>query len=342
MQQEQMQAKQSIRAEESYDRQAKKSKGSQLFKQYLGSLGLLMVIAAFCIVLSFLSPVFLTTTNLINLLMQSTILVTLALGVTLVIITGGIDLSVGAVMALSSAVGLGAIVYNGVPVIVGVFIMILIGAVFGLINGVFVTKFMVPPLIVTLATMGIARGIVLIYTNSANVNPVPDSFITLATGSVFAIPNLILVVTILAVITHVMLKHTVLGRSIYASGGNELAARLSGVRTKTIITATYVISGVTAALAGLLLTARLESAGPAAGTGIELTVIAAVVIGGTSLFGGQGNIIGTILGVILISLVSNAINLLGVPPAWDSLVTGAVILVAALLDVYRRKLSLSS
>lgn len=306
-------------------------------RQYLGSLGLLIVIVIFCVVLSFLSPVFLSKMNLINLLMQSTILVTLALGATFVIMTGGIDLSVGAVMAVSSAIGLGAIVYEGVPVVVGVLIMLLIGAAFGFANGFMVTKFSVPPLIVTLATMGIARGMVLIYTNSANVNPVPNSFITLATGRFLTIPYLIITVGILAFIAHIVLKHTVFGRSVYASGGNELAARLAGIRTKTVITLTYMISGVMAAVGGLFLAARLESAGPTAGIGIELTVIAAVVIGGTSLFGGQGNIFGTILGVILISLVSNAVNLLGVPPAWDQLVTGSVILIAALLDVYRRK-----
>lgn len=310
---------------------------SRDMKQYLGSLGLLIVIVIFCIVLSFLSPVFLSKMNLINLLMQSTILLTLALGATFVIMTGGIDLSVGAVMAVSSAIGLGAIVYEGVPVIVGVLIMLLIGAAFGFANGFLVTKFSVPPLIVTLATMGIARGLVLIYTNSANVNPVPESFIKLATGRFLTIPYLIIVVGILAIIAHIVLKHTVFGRSVYASGGNELAARLAGIKTKTIITMTYMISGVMAAVGGLFLSARLESAGPTAGIGIELTVIAAVVIGGTSLFGGQGNIIGTILGVILIALVSNAVNLLGVPPAWDQLVTGGVILIAALLDVYRRK-----
>ncbi|PLR76703.1 ABC transporter permease [Bacillus sp. V3-13] len=341
MQQEQTQVNQNVDVAESETFQ-NKLQLRQTFKQYLGSLGLLIVIIAFCIVLSMMSPVFLTKVNLINLLMQSTILVTLALGVTFVIITGGIDLSVGAVMAVSSAIGLGLIVYNGMPVIVGVLVMILIGAAFGLINGLLVTRLYLSPLIVTLATMGIARGIVLIYTNSANVNPVPTSFVTLASGSFLTIPYLIIVVALLALIAHIILKHTVFGRSVYASGGNELAARLSGVRTKSIVTLTYVISGITAAIGGLLLTARLESAGPTAGTGLELTVIAAVVIGGTSLFGGQGNILGTILGVILISLVSNAINLLGVPPAWDSLVTGSVILVAALLDVYRRKFLISS
>lgn len=314
-----------------------KANVNQNVKMYLGSLGLFIVILVFCAVLSFLSPVFLSKVNLINLLMQSTILVTLALGVTFVIMTGGIDLSVGAVMAVSSAVGLGAIVYHDVPVIVGVLIAILIGGIFGLVNGLLVTRLQIPALIVTLATMGIARGIVLIYTNSANINPVPSSFITLATERVLGVPILILVVAALAIMTHIVLKYTIYGRAVYASGGNELAARLAGVRTKQVITFTYVISGVMAAIAGILLTARLESAGPTAGIGIELTVIAAVVIGGTSLFGGKGNIIGTVLGVILICLVTNAVNLLGVPPAWDQLVTGTVILIAALLDVYRSK-----
>lgn len=305
----------------------------------VSGLGLLIIILIFGIVLSFLSPVFLSTINITNLLLQSTILATLAIGVTFVIITGGIDLSVGAVMAVSSALGLGAIVNNGVSPFTGIMIMLLVGGLFGLFNGIFVARFNIPPLIITLASMGIARGGVLIYTNGANITPVPDSFVVLANGRFIGVPNLIWTVAIIAVIAEVILRFTVFGRSVYASGGNELAARLAGIRTRVVITSAYVISGLTAALAGILLTARLESAGPTAGTGIEMTVIAAVVIGGTSLFGGQGNILGTLLGVLLISLVSNAINLLGVPPAWDEMVKGIVIFIAALLDVYRRKYS---
>ncbi|MED4226210.1 ABC transporter permease [Neobacillus cucumis] len=318
-----------------------KTKSRKSIKQYIGSLGLLIVIIAFCVLLSILSPVFLTGTNLINLLTESTINATVALGVTFVIITGGIDLSVGSVLAVSSAIGLGLIVH-GVPVFVGVLAMILIGAAFGLLNGICITKLQLSPLIVTLGSMGIARGIVLIYTNSANIGPVPNSFVTLATGNLFSIPYLVIAVAVLSIIAHIILKNTVFGRSVYASGGNELAARLSGVRTKTIVTLTYVLSGIGAAIGGILLTSQLQSAGPTAGTGLELTVIGAVVIGGTSLFGGQGNILGTILGVILISLVANAINLLSVPPAWDSFVQGSVIIIAALLDVYRRKILIRS
>ncbi|WP_217595471.1 ABC transporter permease [Cohnella sp. GbtcB17] len=307
--------------------------------RYMGSLGLFLVILVFGIVLSILSPVFLSTTNIVNLLIQSTILAALAIGSTFVIMTGGIDQSVGSVLAVSSAVGLGLIEHHGMPVIVGVLVSLIIGIAFGIFNGFIITRFQVPALIVTLASMGIGRGIILIYTNGANISPVPDSYVYLANGRILGIPVILLLVGLLAVIAHIILSNTVYGRSVYASGGNELAARLAGIRTKRVITMTYVLSGLMAAVAGILLSARLESAGPTAGNGIELTVIAAVVIGGTSLFGGQGNILGTLLGVLLISLVSNAVNLLGVPPAWDQLVKGVVILVAALLDVYRRKYS---
>ena len=185
--------------------------------------------------------------------------------------------------------------------------------------------------------MGIARGIVLIYTKGIHITPVPTVFIRFANDKLFGIPILVLAVAGIAIVAHVLLKHTVFGRAVYATGSNEAAAELSGVRTKFIITSVYVISGVFAAAAGIFLTSMMESAGSYSGMDMELTVITAVVIGGTSLFGGQGNIIGTIQGVILIALTTNAVNLLGVPPAWDTIVTGAVIICAALVDVYRRK-----
>jgi len=303
----------------------------------MGSLGLMVIIILFAIILTILSPVFLTSVNITNLFIQSTVLAVLSLGSTFVIMTRGIDLSVGSVMAVSSTIGLGLIVQNNIPVVFGIILMLLIGAAFGAFNGLFITKFDIQPLIVTLATMGIGRGIVLIYTNGANITPVPDSFVMLANERILGIPLILVFVVLLSIVAGITLAYTSYGRIVCATGGNELAAKLAGIRTKLVVATTYVISGISAAIGGILLTARLESAGPTAGVGIEMTVIAAVVIGGTSLFGGQGNIIGTILGVVIISLVSNAVNLLGVPPAWDQLVKGAVILVAALLDVYRRK-----
>jgi ribose transport system permease protein len=267
---------------------------------------------------------------------------TLATGQTFVIMTRGIDLSIGGVMAFSSSLGLGLMVNNGLDPITGTIVMLLIGVLFGIFNGVAVTRFSITPLIVTLATLGVARGAVFIYTNGANVTPVPALYEAIGTGKFLGLPWAVIIVLVLAIAAHVVLSRTVFGRSVYATGGNEMAARLAGVRTNFIIICAYAISGLSAAIAGLLLTARLESAGPRAGVGIELTVIAAAVIGGTSLFGGQGNIAGTLLGVILISLVTNAVNLLRVPPAWDDLVKGIVIFLAALVDVYRRRMMVTS
>jgi ribose transport system permease protein len=304
-------------------------------------LGLLFVILLFIVVMSFLSPVFLTVANFKNLFIQSTILAVLALGQTYVIMTRGIDLSIGGTMALSSAICIGLVVYSGVPVALALVVALLIGAGVGLVNGVAVTKLGITPLIVTLATLSMARGATFVYTNGANITPVPDIVAAFGRGQILGVPYSIVLLVLLAIVCHFVLARTIFGRSVYATGGNEVASRLAGIPTSRIIMTTYVICGILAAIAGLILAARLESAGPRAGVGIELTVIAACVIGGTSLFGGTGSIFGTLLGVVLISLVSNAINLLGVPPAWDDLVKGLVIFLAALVDVYRRKFSRS-
>lgn len=303
----------------------------------LDKMGLFLVLLLFIVIMTILTPSFLTLKNMKNLLIQSTILCTLSLGMTFVIITGGIDLSVGSVEAVASAIGLGLIVKSGVPPAVGVLIMLVIGAVFGVMNGILITHFRIPPMIVTLATMSIARGVVLVYTNSANIGPVPKSFTVLTGSYIFGIPLIVWTVIAFCIIAWLGLSKTTFGRSVYAVGGSELAAKLAGIRTKRVIILTYVISGVCAAMAGLLLAIRLESAGPNAGDGVEMNAIAAVVVGGTSLSGGRGTVLGTVLGVILISLVSNAVNLLGVPPAWDKIVKGLVIVIAALLDANRNK-----
>lgn len=320
---------------------AQRSASQTNMRSVVSRLGLLLVILIFIAVMSILSPVFLSVANFKNLFIQSTILAVLALGQTFVIITRGIDLSIGGTMALSSAVCIGLTLYAGVPAPLALLVALAIGAAIGLINGVAVTRLGITPLIVTLATLSIARGATFVYTNGANVTPVPDLVSAFGRGQLFGIPYSVILLALLAVICHFVLARTVFGRSVFATGGNETASRLAGIPTGRIIIATYVICGILAAVAGLILTARLESAGPRAGVGIELTVIAACVIGGTSLFGGTGSIMGTLLGVALISLVSNAINLLGVPPAWDDLVKGLVIFVAAVVDVYRRKFARS-
>lgn len=297
------------------------------------------IVLLFIVAMSFVSPVFLSISNFRNLLIQSTILAVLALGQTFVIMVRGIDLSIGGIMALSSSLAVGLTATGTVPVGLAIPIALAVGAGAGALNGLAVTRLGITPLIVTLAMLSAARGAVFVYTNGANLSPVPDTVISLASTQVFGLPLSVWLLVLLAVAAHLVMSRTVYGRSVYATGGNEVAARLAGLPTARVATLTYVISGMTAAVAGLILVARLKSAGPRAGVGIELTVIAACVIGGASLFGGQGNVVGTLLGVALISLVGNAINLLGVPPAWDELVKGMVIFLAAVIDIYRRRYS---
>ena len=315
--------------------------GRPQIRTLVSRLGLLLVILIFIAVMSVVSPVFLTVANFKNLFIQSTILAVLALGQTFVIMTRGIDLSVGGTMALSSALCIGLSVYAGLPTPFALLVCVAVGIVIGLVNGVAVTMLGITPLIVTLATLSAARGATFVYTNGANITPVPSAISAFGRGELAGVPYSVILLVVLALACHFILARTVFGRSVYATGGNEVASRLAGIPTSRVIMITYVICGVMAAIAGLILTARLESAGPRAGVGVELTVIAACVIGGTSLFGGTGSIAGTLLGVVLISLVSNAINLLGVPPAWDDLVKGLVIFLAALVDVYRRKFARS-
>ncbi|TFB68640.1 ABC transporter permease [Cryobacterium glaciale] len=303
----------------------------------IGAQGLLIVVLAFGAALSFLSPVFLSPINLINLLYQSTILGVFAIGMTFVILTAGIDVSVGATAAVTSVLSMGVIVRMGMPDIVGIFAGLLIGIIIGAINGLMVTKLGISPLIATLATLSAGVGLAFAYSDGGNITPVPQILTSAVNAKLFGIPLLIPAVLIIAFIAHLGLTRTTFGRSIYAVGGNPEAALLAGIRVDRIKMLAYVICGLTAAIAGLLLTGRLASGSPRAGDGLELTVIAAVVIGGTSLFGGQGNIKGTLLGVLLISMVSNAVNLLGIPSSYDKIVQGAVIFAAAALDVYRYK-----
>ncbi|MCU1408149.1 MAG: rbsC [Microbacteriaceae bacterium] len=314
-----------------------KKRGNALVARLIGGQGLLMVVFAFGILLSLLTPVFLTPINLINLLYQSTILGVFAIGMTFVILTAGIDVSVGATSAVTSVLSMGVIVRMGLPDVVGVVAGLLVGLLIGTINGFMVTKLGISPLIATLATLSAGVGLAFAYSDGGNITPVPAMLTSAVNSKLLGVPLLIPAVLALAFLAHWVLTRTVFGRSIYAVGGNPEAALLAGIRVDRVKLTAYAICGLTAAASGLILTGRLASGSPRAGDGIELTVIAAVVIGGTSLFGGQGNIKGTMLGVLLISMVSNAVNLLGIPSSYDKIVQGAVIFAAAALDVYRYK-----
>jgi ribose transport system permease protein len=304
---------------------------------FIGAQGLLVVVLLFGVLLTFLSPVFLTPVNLVNLLYQCTILGVFAIGMTFVILTGGIDVSVGSTAALASVLSMGVIVKMNMPAEVGLLTGLVVGGVVGALNGLMVTKLGISPLIATLATLSAGSGIAFAYTDGGNITPVPKLLTNMVSAKIAGIPLLIPAVLLLAYLAHLALTRTTYGRSIYAVGGNKEAALLAGIRVDRVTMNAYVIAGLSAGMAGLLLTGRLASGSPRAGDGIELTIIAAVVIGGTSLFGGQGNIKGTLLGVLLIAMVSNAVNLLGIPSSYDKIVQGVVIFAAAALDVYRYK-----
>lgn len=299
-------------------------------------LGLLIVIAIGAIVLGILSPVFFTRLNIENLLFSSTIIAVVAIGEAFVILVAGIDLSVGAVLALSSVLTVGLVNDYGAPPLLAALIALCVGALVGVVNGLNVTLTKIPALIATLAMLSVTRGLAFIYSGGQNIAPVPDIYVRIQATRLFGAPVIVLFTLVLGAIAHFALTKTRFGRSVYATGGNPVAARLAGIRTSRTIVLAYTISGVLAALGGLMITARLEAGAATAGQGMELTVISAVVIGGVSLFGGEGKIVGVLLGVLLLGLVQNAINLLNVPPNYDYVVSGLVIAIAAALDVYRR------
>jgi ribose transport system permease protein len=310
--------------------------GNRAVLEAVQGLGLFAVIVIVSVLLGLASPVFFSRINIENLFYSATIIAVVAIGEAFVILVGGIDLSVGAVLALSSVLCVGLPLFADVPIWLSTLVALGTGAGIGLINGLSVTVLKIPALIATLAMMSIARGVAFIYSGGRNIAPVPSIYVDIQATRFFGIPVVILFTIALGILAHFVLSSTRFGRAVYATGGNALAARLSGIRTNQIVLAAYVISGIAAAIGGLMITARLEAGAATAGFGTELTVISAVVIGGVSLLGGEGKIGGVLLGVLLLGLVQNAINLLNVPPNYDYVVSGLVIAAAAGLDVFRR------
>ncbi len=299
--------------------------------KYQSVIGLIV----FSIVISFLSDRFLTSSNAFNVLRQASINAILAVGMTFVILTGGIDLSVGSIFAFSGAMT-AYLVGTGYNFIIAIIIGLLFGALIGLINGFFISKGKLQPFIVTLAMMTIFRGATLVFTNgkpiSAGSGQNADLFSKIGNGYIFGIPNPIIIMIIVIAIGYFILTKTTIGRYVYAIGGNEEATKLSGVNVTRVKLFVYGMSGLLSALAGIIITARLASAQPTAGTGYELDAIAAVVLGGTSLAGGVGSVLGTIVGVLIIGILNNALNLLNVTSYYQLLAKGLVILIAVLLD----------
>lgn len=295
--------------------------------------GPLLALVLLFIVITVLNPSFMEPNNILNLLRQTSINALIAFGMTFIILTGGIDLSVGSILALSSALMAGMMV-SGLDPILAILVGILLGAIMGVINGILVSKGKMAPFIVTLATMTIFRGLTLVYTDGKPITGIGDSvmFQMLGRGYFLGVPVPAVVMVIAFFILWFLLHKTSFGRKTYAIGGNEKASRISGIKVDRVKVAIYGLAGTMAAIAGAILTSRLNSAQPTAGQSYEMDAIAAVVLGGTSLSGGKGRLFGTLVGVLIIGTLNNGMNLLGVSSFYQQVVKGAVILIAVLLD----------
>ncbi len=308
------------------------SRWPRLFAHSARQLGTFGGLIGLCLVLWILTPHFLTVSNLLNIAQQTSINAIIAVGLTFVIINGGIDLSVGSIVAFSGVV-MASLLARAVPVPIAVLAGLGAGSLCGLINGVLISFGRLPPFIATLGMMSVARGGALLYSDGRPISGFGEGFRWLATGEVAWIPVPILLMIAVYAVAHFVLRRTPFGRYVFAIGGNEEAALLSGVPVRRYKTLVYGASGLLSGLAAVVLTARLNSAQPIAGISYELDAIAATVIGGTSLMGGQGSVVGTLIGALIMGVLRNGLNLLGVSSFVQQLVIGAVIILAVLMDM---------
>ena len=297
--------------------------------------GILMGFILLCIFFTILSPAFLTYSNILNVLRQISINAIISFGMTFTILIGGIDLSVGSVLALTGTITAGLIV-RGVTVYVSIIIGLCLGALIGLINGLLTAKLRMPPFIVTLAMMSISRGLAYVYSEGRPVRVETSQFSNIGNGYLGPIPNPIIVMVIVLILSSLLLNRTRFGRFVYAVGGNREAARFTGINTSKIELICYVICGFLAGLSGIVLAARMYSGQPIAGQGFELDAIAAVVLGGTSFLGGIGTIGGTILGALIIGILNNGLNLIHISFYWQLIIKGIVILAALYIDMLKK------
>ncbi|MDO1605182.1 ribose ABC transporter permease [Lactobacillus sp. YT155] len=304
-------------------------------QQFISKLGPVLALIVLVVVVSVMNMSFLEPSNLLNLLRQVSVNALIAFGMTFVILTGGIDLSVGSILALSGAIS-AYMVQQGISVVIAISVGMLMGAIFGLLNGILVAYGKAAPFIATLATMTIFRGATYVFTNGNPItgDKINNSFLFqfMGRGYLFGIPFPIIIMLICFGILYIVLHKTTFGRKTYALGGNEKAAFVAGVNTKKVTMIIYTLSGLMAAIAGVILTSRLSSAQPDAGTSYEMDAIAAVVLGGTSLAGGKGRIFGTLIGALIIGTLNNGMNLLGISSFYQQIVKGVVIIIAVLID----------
>jgi inositol transport system permease protein len=321
---------------------------AQVLASILSKYGIFLIFAFMVLAASLLSPAFLSSTNLINIVRQMSVVGLISLGVTGVIVSGGIDLSSGSVVGLTAVVAASLAqdpefstpFYPGlhVPLIVPVLAACVAGALVGLVNGSLVAKTRIPPFIATLGTYTAIRGLALLYTGGRPISDLTDAYNFIGQGDVFGVPVPIIILVVMAVVTHILYAHTKFGKYIYAIGGNEQAARVSGIDSSRYKMLIYVYAGLLAGLAGLVVSARIGSGQPGLGVGYELDAIAAAVIGGTSLSaGGIGTVAGTIVGALIIGVLNNILDLMNVSAYWQQIIKGCIIVGAVILDQLKHR-----
>lgn len=304
-------------------------------KKWIQTYMLIFIVIGLGVILSFISSNFLTVTNLLNVVRQIAVNGILAIGMTIVCLTGGIDLSVGSIVAFSGIIAAGLLRDTSYPIIVIVLAAIVVGAVCGLYNGYFVAYWNAAPFVVTLSMMTIARGLTYVYSDGRPISNLRTEFLTIGKGSIAGIPIPTLILAVVFILGSIMLSKLKFGRYVYAVGGNENAAMVSGINVKRIKMMVYVLSGIACGIAAIILTARVSAGLPQAGESYELDAIAATVIGGTSLSGGRGRLWGTIVGAVLLGIVNNGLDLLNVSSFYQQIVKGLIILGAILIDSKR-------
>lgn len=305
-------------------------------KQTLVRYSTFVILLALVLLFSLVSARFLRVGNLLNILDQSALLAVVAIGVTITIVSGGIDLSVGSVVALVGAVSAGVIVRSGLPVPVGLLAGMALGLAIGAFNGVMIVYGRLQPFVATLAMMAIGRGLTLLYTQGRPISGMGEGY-TILGGSVGPVPVSVLILAAVLVLITVMFRSTPFGAYVYAVGGNEETTRLAGVNVNRVKVGAYALSGMLAAVGGILLTARLWSAQPQAAVGLELQAIAATVLGGASLMGGVGTAAGTVGGALIMGVLANGLNLAGVQSYLQQVITGAIFIMAVLLDMWTKR-----
>lgn len=297
-----------------------------------------LILLVICVFATILSPSFLSVTNLFNVFKQITVAGIVGCGMTFVILTGGIDLSVGSILGLSGVLASGVLASTG-NTAAAVAVSLVVGVACGAVNGFFVSVCGIPPFISTLGMMTLLRGVILVYTKGSPIPIKSDAYKFFGKGSIAGIPVPVIILIVVFLLAHYILTQTSYGRSVYAVGGNREAARLSGIRVKTSEFLVYTLNGLMCGMAGLILTARLGSAQSTSGTGIEMDAIAAVILGGTSLSGGVGFVLPTVVGAMIMGIIDNILTLMNVNPHATNIVKGAVILIAVLVDKKVKDLS---